>query len=185
MSGHNKWSKIKRKKEVTDAKKSKVFSKFAKLITMESKQVGGDVNSPALKSAIDQAKAVNMPANNIERAVKKGASGDTANLEANTYEAYGPGGCGLIIETLTDSKNRAAAEIRHILSKNGLELGGIGSVVWGFAKHPKPAVGQVENKWIPQNTIALSDADMEKTAKLIEELEDNDEVQEVFTNIAD
>ena len=176
MSGHNKWSKIKRKKEITDGKKSKIFSKFAKLITVESKQVNGDINSPSLKSAIDQAKAVNMPADNITRAVKKGASTDAGNLEANIYEAYGPGGCGLIIETLTDSKNRLAVEIRHILSKNGLELGRIGSVVWGFTK--------IENKWIPQNTLSLSDNDIKKTLKLIDELEDNEDVQEVFTNIA-
>ncbi len=176
MSGHNKWSKIKRKKEITDGKKSKIFSKFAKLITVESKKVNGDVNSPSLKNAIDQAKAVNMPADNITRAVKKGASTDAGNLEANTYEAYGPGGCGLIIETLTDSKNRAAAEIRHTLSKNGgFELAGVGSVAWAFTKE--------ENKWVAQNTVPLSDEDMEKTLKLIDELEDNEDIQEVFTNI--
>lgn len=177
MSGHNKWSKIKNKKAVTDAKKSKIFSKFAKLITMESKQAKGDINSPALKSAIDQAKAVNMPLENINRAVKKGAGADAGNMEAITYEAYGPGGCAFIIETLTDSKNRTAAEVRHILSKNGFELAGIGSVTWAFQREG--------NKWIPQNFIPLSDQDMEKSAKIIEDLEDNDDVQEVFTNISE
>ncbi|MCK4918405.1 MAG: YebC/PmpR family DNA-binding transcriptional regulator [Candidatus Pacebacteria bacterium] len=178
MSGHNKWSKIKHKKAATDAKRSKIFSKHSKLITVESKLVGGDVNSPALKAAIDQAKAVNMPADNIARAVKKGASADAISMEAITYEAYGPGGCAFIIEALTDSKNRAAAEVRHILSKNGsYELAGIGAVTWAFTKEG--------NKWTAQNTVPLSDEDMEKAAKLIDLLEDGDDVQEVFTNIED
>jgi len=178
MSGHNKWSKIKHKKAATDAKKSKVFSKCAKLITVESKLVNGDINSPALKTAIDQAKAVNMPAENISRAVKKGTAADAVTMEANTYEAYGPGGCAFIIETLTDSKNRAAAEIRHILSKNGgYELGAMGSVTWAFNKEG--------NKWTPQSTIPLSDDDMEKAAKVIDVLEENEDVQEVFTNISE
>ena len=175
MSGHNKWSKIKRKKEVTDAKKSKVFSKFAKLITMESKQVGGDINSPALKNAIEQAKAVNMPSNNIERAVKKGISDDATNMQATTYEAYGPGGCALIIECLTDNTNRSAAEIKHILSKNNLSLAGIGSVLWAFEKK--------DNNWVPQNTMLISDDDKQKVERLVEELKDTDDVQGVFTNI--
>lgn len=175
MSGHNKWSKIKNKKAVTDAKKSKIFSKFAKLIAVESKRAKGDINSPSLKSVIEQAKAVNMPADNIDRAVKKGSDADIANLESVTYEAYGPGGCALIIEGLTDNKNRLAAEIRHILSKNNLSLGGIGSVVWGFGKEG--------NQWISKNKIVLSEEDMEKTQDIIEEIEENDDIQEVFTNI--
>ncbi|MBU1046347.1 YebC/PmpR family DNA-binding transcriptional regulator [Patescibacteria group bacterium] len=178
MSGHNKWSKIKNKKAVTDAKKSKIFSKYAKLITVESKKVNGDINSPALKSAIDQAKAVNMPAENITRAVKKGTTADAVNMESITYEAYGPGGCAFIIEALTDSKNRAAAEVRHILSKNGgFELGAIGSATWAFTREG--------NKWIPQSTIPLSDEDMEKASNLIDLLEDCDDIQEVFTNISE
>jgi len=177
MSGHNKWSKIKRKKEVTDAKKSKIFSKFAKLITIESKKVKGDINSPSLKNAIEQAKSVNMPLDNITRAVKKGAESDSINMESTTYETYGPGGCAMIIECLTDNKNKSAAEIRHILSKNNLSLAGVGAVAWGFEKK--------ENQWLPQNTLPLSDNDMEKTLKLIDELEDNEDVQEVFTNIED
>jgi len=175
MSGHNKWSKIKNKKAVTDAKKSKIFSKFVKLSAVESKRVKGDVNSPSLKSVIEQAKAVNMPADNIDRAIKKGADADTANLESVTYEAYGPGGCALIIECLTDNKNRIAAEIRHILSKNNLGLGGIGSVVWNFEKK--------ENQWIPKTKTSLSEDNMEKTQEIIDEIEDNDDVQAVFTNI--
>ena len=177
MSGHNKWSKIKNKKAVTDAKKSKIFSKFAKLIAVESKRVKGDVNSPTLKSIIEQAKAVNMPADNVERAVKKGSDADTANLESVTYEAYGPGGCALIIECLTDNKNRAAAEIRHILSKNDLSLAGIGSVTWSFEKKG--------NQWFPQTKLPLSEEHLEKIEKIIDELEEIEDVQEVFTNIED
>ena len=178
MSGHNKWSKIKHKKAATDAKKSKIFSKYAKLITVESKLVDGNIDSPALKSAIDQAKAVNMPADNIARAVKKGTSADAVSMEAITYEAYGPGGCAFIIEALTDSKNRAAAEVRHILSKNGgFELGAMGSATWAFSREAR--------KWVPQSTIELSDEDMEKAAKLIDLLEESDDIQEVFTNISE
>ncbi len=178
MSGHNKWSKIKNKKAVTDAKKSKIFSKYAKLITEESKKVNGDINSPALKSAIDQSKAVNMPAENISRAVKKGTAIDAVSMEAITYEAYGPGGCAFIIEALTDSKNRAAAEVRHILSKNGgYELAAMGSVTWAFKREG--------NKWVAQNSIPLSDGDMEKASNLIDLLEDCDDIQEIFTNIED
>ncbi|MDP3875309.1 MAG: YebC/PmpR family DNA-binding transcriptional regulator, partial [bacterium] len=98
MSGHNKWSKIKNKKAVTDASKSKIFSKMAKLIGTASKQVNGDSTSPILRAAIDKAREHNMPADNIERAVKKGAGSDTLALEAITYEAYGPGGSALVIE---------------------------------------------------------------------------------------
>ncbi len=178
MSGHNKWSKIKHKKAATDTKKSKVFSKYAKLITVESKLVDGNIDSPALKSAIDQAKAVNMPADNITRAIKKGTSADAVSMEAITYEAYGPGGCAFIIEALTDSKNRAAAEVRHILSKNGgFELGAIGSVTWAFTREGR--------KWLPQNTIPLSETDMEKASNLIDLLEDNDDIQEFLKNRED
>lgn len=177
MSGHNKWSKIKRKKEVIDAKKSKIFSKFTKLITVESKKVKGDINSPSLKNAIEQAKSVNMPLDNITRAVKKGAESDFINMESTTYETYGPGGCAMIIECLTDNKNRIAAEIRHILSKNNLSLAGIGAVVWGFEKK--------ENQWIPKIKIPLSTDDVKKTQDIIDELEENEDVQEVFTNIED
>jgi len=177
MSGHNKWSKIKNKKAVTDAKKNKIFSKFAKLITVESKNARGDINSPSLKSAIDQAKTVNMPLENIQRAVKKGVSDDSVNMENTTYEAYGPGGCALIIECLTDNKNRIAAEIRHLLSKNNIPLAGIGSVTWGFEKK--------ENQWFPKTTLPLPDEDMEKMEVIIDELEDNDDVQAVFTNISE
>ncbi|MFC1802046.1 YebC/PmpR family DNA-binding transcriptional regulator [Patescibacteria group bacterium] len=174
MSGHNKWSKIKHKKAVTDAQKSKVFSKLVKLISVESKLAGGDVNSPNLKTAIEKAKAANMPSDNIERAVKKGADKDSATLEANTYEAYGPGGVAMIIETLTDNKNRIAAEVKHILSKKGFSFAGLGSVTWAFDKK--------DGDWIPKTTTPLSEEDSKKLDSLIEEFEENEDVQEVYTN---
>ncbi|MEK7175456.1 MAG: YebC/PmpR family DNA-binding transcriptional regulator, partial [Patescibacteria group bacterium] len=118
MSGHSKWSTIKHKKELTDAKKSKIFSKLVRFISVEAKLAGGK-ESPGLRAAIEKAKKVNMPAENIERAIKK-ANESSANMENISYEAYGPGGVGIIIETLTDNKNRTAQDIKFILSKNNL-----------------------------------------------------------------
>jgi YebC/PmpR family DNA-binding regulatory protein len=174
MSGHNKWSQIKNKKAATDAKKSKIFSKMVRLITVESKKANGNVNSPGLKTAIDRAKAVNTPNDVIDRAVKKGTGTEAGTMEPITYEAYGPGGCALIIETLTDNRNKTAQEVKHILSLNGFELAGIGSATWAFEK--------TQEGWTPKTTIPISDEDGEKLEKLVNDLEDNDEVQEVFTN---
>ena len=176
MSGHNKWAQIKHKKAITDSKRSKVFSKIVRFIATEARLSGGK-DSPGLRSAIEKAKKVNMPAENIERAIKK-ASEPGAQMDAITYEAYGPGGVGIIIETLTDSKNRTAQEIKHILSENNTTLAGIGSVVWAFEKEISPE-GLI---WKPTTTIPLSEIDLELLEKLVEELEENDDVQEVYTN---
>ncbi|OGI87416.1 hypothetical protein A2995_01565 [Candidatus Nomurabacteria bacterium RIFCSPLOWO2_01_FULL_33_24] len=173
MSGHNKWSKIKYKKEQTDSKKSQIFSKIVRLITVEAKKARGDVNFPGLKTAIDKAKSVNMPSENVDRAIKKG--GDSKeNLEITTYEAYGPGGVGMIIEALSDNRNKISAEIKHLLSKNNASLGAQGSVTWGFTKK--------DGGWEPKTTIDLSDEDLEKLSNLIDQIEENEDVQEVFTN---
>src|SRR6185295_16283376 len=134
MSGHNKWSKIKNKKAVTDAYKARVFSKLVRFITVESKKSKGDVNSPGLRAAIEKAKAENVPSDNIERAMKKGLGGEASESEQITYEAYGPGGCAIIIEALTDNRNKAAQEIKFILSKNGYALAGQGSAAWAFTR---------------------------------------------------
>lgn len=176
MAGHNRWTQIKRQKSVTDAKKSKIFSKIVRYIAVEARLSQGK-DSPGLRSAIEKAKKVNMPSENIERAVKK-ASEPGVNMENITYEAYGPGGVGIIIETLTDSKNRTAQEIKHILSKNGFALGGIGSVVWGFNKE-KTEEGMI---WKPNILTPLSDTDLGLLEKLVDELEENDDVQDVYTN---
>ncbi len=174
MSGHNKWSKIKHKKAATDAQKSKVFGKLARLIAVESKLAGGDVSSPSLRAAIEKAKKENMPSGNIDRAVKKGAGKDMTQMEAVLYEAYSPGGCALIIEGLSDNKNKISAEVKHILSKNGLSLAAQGAASWAFEK-----TGDV---WEPKTMAPLSDSDKEKLEKIIEEFEENDDVQEVYTN---
>ena len=175
MSGHNKWSKIKNKKAVTDAQKSKVFGKLVRFIAVESKKAKGDVNSPSLRAAIEKAKEANVPSDNIERAIKKGQGGEGGEMEQISYEAYGPGGCALIIEALTENRNKAAQEIKHILSENGFELATPGSAAWAFEK-------EIGAGWLPKNTIPISDEDGEKLNILVEELEENDEVQEVFTN---
>jgi YebC/PmpR family DNA-binding regulatory protein len=174
MSGHNKWSKIKRQKEKTDAQKSKVFSKMAKLISTASRVAKGDITSPALRAAIDKAREFNMPADNIDRAVKKGAGGDGENLESITYESYGPGGSALVIEALTTNRNKAAQEIKHILANSGFELATPGSALWAFTK--------TNNEWVPNSKIPLSPEDENILEKLINELEENDEVQDIYTN---
>ncbi len=177
MSGHNKWSQIKHKKDITDAKKSKIFSKLVRYIGVEAKLAKGDINAPGLRAAIEKARKVNMPSENIERAIKK-ASEPGAQMDVITYEAYGPGGVGIIIETLTDSRNRTAQDIKHILSKNGFALGGIGSVSWSFTKEKTPE-GII---WKPNMFTPVSDTDLELLDKLVDELEENDDVQDVFTN---
>ncbi len=174
MAGHSKWANIKHKKAITDAKRSKIFSKLAKLIQAEARVVGGDINSPSLRAMIEKAKKANMPKANIERAVKK-ASEPGSDLEPITYEAYGPGGCAMIVDTLTDSRNRTAAEIKHTFSKNGYELAAPGSASWAFTQ--KPGEG-----WEANQTVALSDEDLEKLEKLVDIFEENDDVQGVFTN---
>lgn len=174
MSGHNKWSKIKRQKEKTDGQKSKIFGKMVKLITVEAKKANGNLLSPGLKNAIDKAKAANVPNDNIERAIKKSTEAGTS-MEAITYEAYGPGGCAMVIEALTDNRNKAAQEIKHILSDHGFSLAGIGSATWAFERLPNM-------EWNPTSTIALSEEDGEKLGELVDALEENDEVQDVYTN---
>jgi YebC/PmpR family DNA-binding regulatory protein len=174
MSGHNKWSKIKHKKAGTDAAKSKIFSKLARAISTASRQVNGDVNSPTLRAVIEKAREYNMPSDNIERAVKKGAGADAESLEHITYEAYGPGGSALIIEALTSNRNKAAQEVKFILSKNGFALANPGSASWAFTKE--------NSEWVPKQLVAISEEDGNVLEKLIEELEDNDEVQDVYTN---
>jgi YebC/PmpR family DNA-binding regulatory protein len=176
MAGHNKWAQIKHKKAITDAKKSKIFSKIVRYIATEARLSGGK-ESPGLRSAIEKARKVNMPSDNIERAIKKASEGG-AEMSAITYEAYGPGGVGIIIDTLTDSRNRTAQEIKFILSENGTSLGAIGSVTWAFKKEISPE-GLI---WVPTTTVSPKDEDLALLDKLVEELEDNEDVQDVYTN---
>jgi YebC/PmpR family DNA-binding regulatory protein len=173
MSGHNKWSKIKHKKAATDAQKSAVFGKLARFISVESKKANGDTSSPGLRAAIDKARASNMPKDNIERAVAKGTSADAGSLEEVTYETYGPGGVAIIIEGLTDNKNRTAAEMKHLLSKNGLELATPGSALWAFES--------TAEGYEPKTMTQVSDDDADMLTKIIEILDKQEDVQEIYT----
>lgn len=174
MSGHSKWTQIKRQKGNEDAKRSKVFSKLSRLITSLSKRANGDTNSPALRALIEKAKKENMPKDTIDRAVKKGTSPDAGELYEVLYEAYGPGGTALIIEGLTDSKNRSSQEIKHLLSLHEGTLVSTGAATWAFVKK--------ENSWKATVTVPLSDGDRQKLSSLVETLEDMDDVQNVYTN---
>jgi YebC/PmpR family DNA-binding regulatory protein len=136
VAGHNKWSQIKRKKAVLDQKRGKVFSKLIREITVASREGGGDPDmNPRLRLAVDNAKAANMPLDNIERAIKRGTGElEGASYDEVSYEGYGPGGVALFIETTTDNQNRTVAEVRHILEKRGGKMGTPGSVAWQFSR---------------------------------------------------
>jgi YebC/PmpR family DNA-binding regulatory protein len=173
MSGHNKWSKIKHKKAATDAQKSKIFSKHAAVIAMESRKAGGNLTSPSLIAAIDRAKKDSMPKENIDRAVAKGAGVGGAAFEEVVFEAFGPGGVGMIITAVTDNNNRTSPLIRHVFTKAGYSLGAPGTAMWAFTK--------TAESYVPQNPIELNETDGEALANLIEALEEQDDVQEIYT----
>lgn len=235
MSGHSKWATIKRKKAALDSKRGKIFTKLIKEITIAAR-AGGDPNgNPRLRLAVDNAKAQNMPMDNIERAIKK-ATGELEGVTYHelTYEGYGPAGVAVLVEVATDNKNRTVAEVRHLFSKNGGAMGETGSVAWMFDRKgiiTLPAEGKkeddvmevvleagaddlttqeeyfevqttVENfepvrrtlvdkkftienaslQWIAKNMIEVKGEDAEKVMKMIEALEDLDDVQNVFSN---
>ena len=173
MSGHSKWSQIKRQKGANDAAKSGVWGKLAKRIAALSKEAGGDVNAPNLRSIIETAKKTNMPKENIERAVAKGIS-DASALEAIIYEAYGPGGAAIVVETLTDSRNRTAQEMKHLLAELGLALAAPGSALWAFEK--------TQDGYAPKTTVALSESDREQLMKILEKIDAHTDVEKIFTN---
>ena len=174
MSGHNKWAQIKHKKAITDSRRGKLWTTISRRITVESKKSAGDTASPALRTWIEKAREANMPKDTIERAVTKGVSSDSEATEAITYEAYGPGGVAMIINTLTDSRNRTAQEIKHTLSKNGLQLASVGSASWAFTK--------TNDGYVPNVTIKIEDADEEALTNLLEQFDENEDVEEVYTN---
>lgn len=176
MAGHSKWAQIKRQKAVTDAAKSRTFSRFARLITIEAKKAGGNLSSPSLVSAIERAKAANMPKDNIERAVTKGTSKDASDLEQIVYEFYGPGGTALIVDALTDNRNRTTQEVKHMLSKNGYELGAQGSALWAFSKSG-------DGMLVPNEPLMdLTEEDEDSLGKLLELFDEHEDVQQVYTN---
>ena len=237
MSGHSKWSTIKHKKGAADAKRGKIFTKIIKEITLAARLGGGDIEGNArLRQAIAVAKAENMPKDNIEKAVKKG-SGELdggAAYEEVVYEGYGPGGVAVLVEVMTDNKNRTVAEIRHIFSKHGGNLGENGCVAWIFEKKGNlifskedvdedrlmelaleagaEDVAEQEGEYevitepgtfedvrsamdtagvpyllaqigmIPQNTVKLEEDKAGQMLKLMEKMEDNDDVQNVYAN---
>lgn len=151
MSGHSKWHNIQQRKGKQDAKRSSMFSKFSKAITIAAQRGGGDPDTNfSLRIAIDKAKAVSMPKDNIERAIKKGTGADgSAQIEEVYYEAFGPGGTAVIIKCLTDNKNRTVADVKHVLTKNGGTMGGNGSVMWMFEQC---GIFQFEKSKIPGDT---------------------------------
>lgn len=236
MSGHSKWSTIKHKKEKIDAERGRVFTKLIREVTVAARHGGGDMNAnPRLRSAVQAAKAANMPASNIDRAIKKG-TGELPGVvyEEVIYEGYGPGGVAILIEVMTDNKNRTVADIRHIFLRNGGNMGEAGCVNWLFEKRGviyvnkdkanedglmmivldagaldvrtengayeiitlpfkfeevksaleknKIEYSQAEITMLPQNTVRLEGKDAEQALKLVEAIEEHEDVQKVHAN---
>lgn len=177
MSGHSKWSTIKRKKEKADAERGKIFTKLIREITTASRQGGGDENAnPRLRTAILTAKTANMPQSNIEKAIKKG-TGELPGVvyEEKTFEGYGPGGVAILIDTLSDNNNRTTSEVRHLLTKYNGNLGETGCVSWMFDKKGIITVNQ-------------DDCDEDKLMELVldngaEDMISEDDVFEIITSI--
>ncbi len=176
MSGHSKWAQIKRQKAATDAAKSRTFARFARLIALEARQAGGDISSPSLKNVVARAKAANMPKDSIERAIAKGASKEAASLERVVYECYGPAGIAIVIDALTDNKNRTTQEIKHLLSKQGVELAAPGSALWAFVKTADTYTPQ------EQTMVDVVEGDQEKLENILSALDEHGDVQVVYTN---
>ena len=174
MSGHSKWSQIKRQKGANDVARSAMFGTLARRIAIESKKAGGDVTSPSLRASIEKARKENVPKENIERAVAKGTSLEATSLEGVVYETYGHGGVAIIISALTDNKNKISAEIKYILSKNELELASAGSALWAFEK--------TENGYTPKNTISISEEDRAKLLTVLHALKEHEDVEDMYTN---
>ncbi|MBT5872465.1 MAG: YebC/PmpR family DNA-binding transcriptional regulator [Candidatus Latescibacteria bacterium] len=236
MSGHSKWSTIKRKKEKIDSARGKIFTKLIKEITVAARQGGGELESnPRLRTAVTSAKSDNMPQDNIDRAIKRGTGElEGVTYDEVTYEGYGPGGVAMLIEALTDNKNRTLPEVRHAFSKNGGNMGDTGSVAWMFDQKGLIIVAKenqdpdevmmialeagaedvdddgdtidiitsptdydsvrsqleesgvstlrAEISRIPQNTVLVEGQTAEQVLRLMEVLEDNDDVQNVYAN---
>lgn len=175
MAGHSKWAKLKHTKGKTDAQKSKLFSKLVRFISVEAKKAKGDRTSPGVRAAIEKARAANMPADNIERAIEKASA--SGEMEKVVYEAYGPGGCAIVIEAYTDNRNRTVQELKHLLSLHGGSLANQGAAMWAFQKN---AEGVLE----PMAPMELSDEDAQKMAELSDALEEHDDVNEIYSSAA-
>lgn len=173
MSGHSKWANIKRKKEVTDSKKSKIFSKMSRLISVAAKN-GPDIDSnPSLRLAVERAREARMPKENIDRAIDKGSGqGGSVSFLETVYEGFGPNGEAFYVKALTDNINRTVAEVRNIFSKHGGSLGGSGSTSYIFSPDP-------DN---PSYTVEVDTSAVKSLEGILDELDDNDDVQDVFVN---
>jgi YebC/PmpR family DNA-binding regulatory protein len=236
MAGHSKWKQIKHKKAAADAKRGAAFAKLIKEITIAARQGGGDpAANPRLRTAIDTAKAANMPADNIDRAIKKGTGElEGVNYEEATYEGYGPGGAAILLQVTTDNLNRTVAEIRHLFARHGASLANPGAVAWMFDKkgqmtldathidedaaleaaleagaedlvrdgdqyvittdvtdlHQVAEVLQarglepqnVEMALIPTSTVQVEGGDAEQLLRLMEAIDEHDDVSKVFSN---
>lgn len=237
MSGHSKWAQIKRKKGVADVKKGAVFTRFGREISLAAREGGGDPGANfTLRLAIERARAQNMPKENIERAIKRGTGelSDGGQLEDAIYEGYGPGGTALLVQVLTDNRNRTASEVRHMFSRGGGNLAASNAVAWMFekkgvitiegAKNPddlalelidagaddvktdgnlveaycapeqlrtfrdtlekkKIPITSVELAWISKSPAEVTPEQAASTLKLVESLEEHDDVQKVYTNV--
>jgi len=176
MSGHSHWAGIKHRKGLNDAKRGKVFTKHGKLITIAARGGGNPDTNFQLRLAIDRARLDNMPKENIERAIKRGTGelkGD--ELSEIVYEAFGPGGIMMIIKTLTDNRNRTVSEIKTILGKFDAKFGGPGSVMWNFDSE--------DSELKPKNIFKVDEKTREQYKKLLEALDDQDDVQEIYDNL--
>ncbi|HEX4520007.1 MAG TPA: YebC/PmpR family DNA-binding transcriptional regulator, partial [Gaiellaceae bacterium] len=159
MSGHSKWSSIKHKKGAADVKRGKLFSKLSRAIIVAAKEGGGDpANNLALQNAVDKARSFSMPKDNIDRAIAKGAGdgADGANFETVVYEGYGPEGVAVIVEALTDNRNRTASEVRHSFARHGGSLGATGAVAWQFERR---GVVVVSAEGVDEDELFLAAAD--------------------------
>ena len=176
MSGHSKWHSIKHKKAAADAKRGKVFTRYIKEITIAARLGGGDPETnPRLRHAIDGAKSVNMPGDNIKKAILRGTGElDGVHYEAINYEGYGPGGVAVLVEALTDNKNRTSSEIKHILSKRNLSLSEPGSALWAFEKK--------DSSWSAKSISPISDSDKKSLNELVDEIKIQEDIQSVYTN---
>ena len=182
MSGHSHFKTIKRVKEANDKKRAQIFSKMARLISVAVKEFGPNPETnPKLRAALETAKQMNVPKENIEKAIKRG-TGEIGGekLEEFLFEAYGPGSVAIIIEGITDNKNRALGEIKHVLSENGSKLVGEGGVRWMFERVIKEP-GSLE--WKPKQEVEVDEKTKKACEKLFEELDDLDSVQEIYSNL--
>lgn len=174
MSGHSHWSGIKHKKALTDAKRSKSFSKLLKAISAAARTEPNIEFNPRLRTAVAKAREAQVPADTIQRSIDKAAS-SADNLEEMLFEAYGPSGVALLVEVMTDNRNRAIAEVKSTLNKNSGKIASPGSVLWAFTKAE-------DGTWSPQFPQEVAESDAENLEKLIDALEGLEDVQEITTN---